>query len=47
MPGNTLNSILHLHLNNELQNYNFDGKWNDYIAVQKEVLRVLRDANFF
>lgn len=47
MPENTPNSVLHLHLNDELQNYNLHGKWNDYIAVQKEVLRVLRDANFF
>lgn len=47
MPENTLNSILHLHLNDELQNYNLNGKWNDYIAVQKEVLRVLKEEDFF
>lgn len=47
MPENTTNSILHLHLEDELQNYDLEGKWNDYIAVQKEVLKVLRKENFF
>ena len=47
MPENIQNPILHIHLDEELQKYNLDGKWNDYIAVQKEVLRVLRDKNFF
>ena len=47
MPENIQNSILHLHLDEELQKYNLEGKWNDYIAVQKEVLRVLRAENFF
>lgn len=46
MPENIQNSILHLHLDEELQKYNLEGKWNDYIAVQKEVLRVLRAENF-
>lgn len=31
----------------ELSIYNLEGKWNDYIGVQKEVLQVLRDENFF
>lgn len=31
----------------ELSLYNLDGKWNDYIGVQKEVLQVLRRENFF
>lgn len=26
----------------ELSKYNLDKKWNDYIAVQKEVISVLR-----
>ena len=32
---------------NELALYNLEGKWNDYIGLQKEVLRVLRDEHFF
>ena len=32
---------------NELKKYDLDGKWNDYIAVQKEILRVLREEGFF
>ena len=47
MPENTQNSISRLHLDAELQRYNLEGKWNDYIAVQKEVLRVLKDEKFF
>lgn len=31
----------------ELSLYNLEGKWNDYIGVQKEVLRVLREKHFF
>ena len=31
----------------ELLRYNLEGKWNDYIGVQKEVLKVLRKENFF
>ena len=31
----------------ELSLYNLEGKWNDYIAVQKEVINVLRDNCFF
>ena len=31
----------------EIAKYDLDGKWNDYIAVQKEVLRVLREKGFF
>ncbi|MBE5881643.1 MAG: hypothetical protein E7289_05010 [Lachnospiraceae bacterium] len=31
----------------ELARYNLDGKWNDYVGVQKEVLRVLRKEEFF
>lgn len=47
MSKNTQNSILHIHLEEELQKYNLEGRWNDYIAVQKEVLKVLREDNFF
>ena len=31
----------------ELSDYNLDGKWNDYIGVQKEVISVLRTNNYF
>ncbi len=31
----------------ELALYNLQGRWNDYIGVQKEVLRVLRERRFF
>ncbi len=31
----------------ELLHYNLDGKWNDYIGVQKEVLNALRKEKFF
>lgn len=30
-----------------LNRYNLHKKWNDYIAVQKEILRVLRENGFF
>lgn len=46
MSKNTQNSILHIHLAGELQRYNLERKWNDYIAVQKEVLKVLREDIF-
>lgn len=31
----------------ELLPYNLDGKWNDYIGVQKEVVSILRSEEFF
>lgn len=31
-----------IFMDEELSRYNLDGKWNDYIGVQKEVLDVLR-----
>lgn len=31
----------------ELSLYNLEGKWNDYVGVQKEVLKVLREEKFF
>lgn len=39
-----MNSI---NTKDELSLYDLEGKWNDYIGVQKEVLKVLRDKNFF
>ena len=47
MSENTQNSIPHIQLDKELLKYNLEGKWNDYIAVQKEVLQVLRNEHFF
>lgn len=38
---------IYIDAKEELDKYDLDGKWNDYIAVQKEVLRVLREAGFF
>lgn len=32
---------------NELSLYNLEGKWNDYIGVQKAVLQVLREEGVF
>ncbi len=31
----------------ELSTYNLEGKWNDYIGVQKEIVSVLKDEGFF
>lgn len=31
----------------ELALYHLDGKWNDYIGVQKKVLQVLREEGYF
>ena len=31
----------------ELSNFDLDGKWNDYIGLQKEVLTVLRNEKYF
>ena len=39
--------MISIHVDEELGRYNLDGKWNDYIGVQKEVLRVLREQKYF
>ena len=31
----------------ELSLYNLEGKWNDYIGVQKAVIEVLKKEDFF
>ena len=36
-----------IDLSRELSLYNLEGKWNDYIGVQKEVLNVLKAEGFF
>ena len=39
--------MISINTKDELALYSLEGKWNDYIAVQKEVLRVLRELKFF
>ena len=39
--------IYNVSTDQELSKFNLEGKWNDYIGVQKEVLHVLRQENFF
>ena len=39
--------MISINSKEELSLYNLEGKWNDYIAVQKEVLRVLREEKYF
>lgn len=34
--------MVSVNMEYELSKYNLDKKWNDYIAVQKEVISVLR-----
>ena len=36
-----------IDLAEELASYNLEGKWNDYIGVQKNVIRTLRKERFF
>ena len=38
---------IYIDSQDELNRYDLDGKWNDYIAVQKEVLRILKSDGFF
>ena len=39
--------MININSKDELSLYNLKGKWNDYIAVQKEVISVLKDEDFF
>lgn len=39
--------MISINSKDELSSYNLEGKWNDYIGVQKVVLKVLRDENWF
>ena len=39
--------MISINSKDELSLYNLEGKWNDYIGVQKEVLKVLREENWF
>ncbi len=36
-----------IDLASEIASYNLEGKWNDYIGVQKRVIETLRNENFF
>ena len=36
-----------INLVEELSTYNLEGKWNDYIGVQKEVIGVLKEEGYF
>jgi len=39
--------MISINSKDELSLYNLEGKWNDYVAVQKEVIAVLRGEIFF
>lgn len=39
--------MISINSKDELSLYNLEGKWNDYIAVQKEVITVLKYEKFF
>lgn len=39
--------MIEINSESEIALYNLDGKWNDYIGLQKEVLMVLRNDGFF
>lgn len=39
--------MINISINSELSLYNLEGKWNDYIGVQKEVIGILKKENFF
>lgn len=39
--------MISINSKDELSLYNLEGKWNDYVGVQKEVITVLREENFF
>lgn len=39
--------MVNINMEKELALYNLEGKWNDYIGVQKEVVSVLKRNGFF
>lgn len=41
------NDKVNIDLASEIASYNIDGKWNDYIGVQKNVIETLRNEKFF
>lgn len=36
-----------IKIKEELSVYNLEGKWNDYIGVQKEIIEVLKNRGYF
>ncbi|MBQ7833761.1 MAG: hypothetical protein IJ336_09340 [Lachnospiraceae bacterium] len=39
--------MVSISMQEELSMYSLDGKWNDYIGVQKEVISVLKKKGYF
>ena len=39
--------MISISTKDELSLYNLEGKWNDFIAVQKEVIAVLKEEKYF
>jgi hypothetical protein len=39
--------MISINSKEELSLYNLEGKWNDYVAVQKEIIAVLKQRKFF
>lgn len=39
------NDKVNIDLASEIASYNIDGKWNDYIGVQKNVIETLRNES--
>lgn len=38
--------MISINSKEELSLYNLEGKWNDYVAVQKEIIAVLKQRKF-
>ena len=39
--------MIRINTQDDLSLYNLEGKWNDFIAVQKEVIAVLKEEKYF
>lgn len=39
--------MVSVNMEHELSKYNLDRKWNDFVAVQKEVISVLKQEGYF
>ncbi len=39
--------MVSINIKHELSIYDLDGKWNDFIGVQKEVISVLKEEGYF
>lgn len=40
-------SVKRINTKDELEKYKIEGKWNDYIGLQKEIINVLRSEGYF